>query len=161
MIKSMTAFASGETQIGNLTISCELRSVNHRYCDISFKLPENFRFAENLFRTSLAKQIKRGKIECYFNYKKQRQDGQAFKVDLQAVAALLATTAEIESLMQNPQPFSALDIVAFPGIQQEQEIDKDIVLSSDLHSHIQTYYQEELQNLEELLGRRVPWRLSS
>jgi uncharacterized protein (TIGR00255 family) len=121
----MTAFASSEAQIGSLTINCELRSVNHRYCDISFKLPEVFRFTESALRTTLATQIKRGKIECSFNYKKQRQEGQAFQINQQAVQALLAATAEIESLMTDPQPFSALDILAFPGIQQEQEIDKE------------------------------------
>jgi uncharacterized protein (TIGR00255 family) len=121
----MTAFASSEAQIGSLTINCELRSVNHRYCDISFKLPDCFRFTESVLRTTIAAQIKRGKIECGFNYKKQRQDGQAFQVNQQAVTALLAATATIETMMSNPKPFSALDILAFPGIQQEQEIDKD------------------------------------
>lgn len=125
MIRSMTAFASSEAQIGSLTINCELRSVNHRYCDISFKLPDVFRFTESTLRTAIATQIKRGKIECGFNYKKQPQDGQAFQVNQQAVTALLAATAEIEALMSNPQAFSALDILAFPGIQQDQEIDKE------------------------------------
>jgi uncharacterized protein (TIGR00255 family) len=121
----MTAFASSEAQIGSLTINCELRSVNHRYCDISFKLPDCFRFTESTLRTAIGNQIKRGKIECCFNYKKQRQDGQAFQVNQQAVTALLTATAEIENLMSNPHAFSALDILAFPGIQQEQEIDKE------------------------------------
>ena len=128
MIRSMTAFASSEAQIGSLTINCELRSVNHRYCDISFKLPDCFRFAESTLRSALATQIKRGKIECNFNYKKQRQDGQAFQVNLQAVSALLGATAEIEKLMSNPKAFSALEILAFPGVQQEQEIDKEVLL---------------------------------
>jgi uncharacterized protein (TIGR00255 family) len=121
----MTAFAACEAQIGSLTINCELRSVNHRYCDISFKLPDCFRFTESALRTAIGTQIKRGKIECGFNYKKQRQDGQAFKVDQQAVTALLAATAEIEAMMPHRQAFSALEILAFPGIQQEQEMDTD------------------------------------
>jgi uncharacterized protein (TIGR00255 family) len=125
MIRSMTAFAACEAQIGSLTINCELRSVNHRYCDISFKLPDVLRFTETALRSALATQIKRGKIECSFNYKKQRQDGQAFQVNQQAVLALLAATAEIEALMAQPQPFSALEILAFPGVQQEQEQDKE------------------------------------
>ena len=125
MIRSMTAFASSEAQIGSLTINCELRSVNHRYCDISFKLPDVFRFTESSLRTAIASQIKRGKIECGFNYKKQRADGQAFQINQQAVTALLAAAAEIEALMSNPKPFSALDVLAFPGIAQDQDIDKE------------------------------------
>jgi uncharacterized protein (TIGR00255 family) len=127
MIKSMTAFASSEAQLGSLTINCELRSVNHRYCDISFKLPDAFRFTESMLRSTLAVHIKRGKIECSFNYKKQRQEGQAFQINQQAVRALLAATSEIESLMHSAKSFSALEILAFPGIQQDQEIDKEIL----------------------------------
>ena len=41
----MTAFANNEAEIDNLTVNCEFRSVNHRYCDISFKLPERLRFS--------------------------------------------------------------------------------------------------------------------
>ena len=142
MIRSMTAFASSEAQIGSLTINCELRSVNHRYCDISFKLPEFFRFTESALRTTLATQIKRGKIECCFNYKKQRQDGQAFQVNHAAVKALLAATAEIESFMHcSSRSFSALEILAFPGIQQDQEIDKE-TLQTGLTALLETALQE-------------------
>ena len=67
MIKSMTAFASNEAEIDNLTINCELRSVNHRYCDISLKLPERLKFTEAEIRSSIASMLKRGKIECSLN----------------------------------------------------------------------------------------------
>jgi uncharacterized protein (TIGR00255 family) len=46
MIRSMTAFAASEAEFNNLALNCELRSVNHRYLDISIKLPERLRFAE-------------------------------------------------------------------------------------------------------------------
>jgi uncharacterized protein YicC (UPF0701 family) len=46
MTNSMTAFANSEVEFENLTLNCELRSVNHRYCDISLKIPERFRFTE-------------------------------------------------------------------------------------------------------------------
>lgn len=141
MIRSMTAFANSEAQIGSLTINCELRSVNHRYCDISFKLPDDFRFIESALRTAIAAQIKRGKIECSLNYKKQRQSGQAFQVNQQAVSSLLAAAAEIEALMINPLPFSALDVLAFPGIAQEQEIDKE-TLQANINQMLESALQQ-------------------
>ena len=72
MIKSMTAFASSEAEIENLIINCELRSVNHRYCDITLKLPERLRYTEAAIRSSITSAVKRGKIECSLSYKKQR-----------------------------------------------------------------------------------------
>ena len=123
MIRSMTAFAGSEVKIGTLNINCELRAVNHRYCDISLKLPEPFRFTEAVIREAIAKKIKRGKIECSLIYKRQAKDEQGFNVNMDAVGALLAATDKIEQKMQNPRSFSALDIMANPGIQQEPQID--------------------------------------
>ena len=64
MIKSMTAFADGEIVADSLIILCELRSVNHRYSDVTVKLPDRFRFAEIDVRRLITEKLKRGKIEC-------------------------------------------------------------------------------------------------
>ena len=122
----MTAFADGEISVDNLTLLCELRSVNHRYADVSLKLPDRLRFAEADARRLIGEKLKRGKIECALSYKKQT-GSQHFNVNLLTVQNLLAATYEIESLMSNPQAFSALDILAFPGVQQEAETGKEIL----------------------------------
>lgn len=121
----MTAFAGNETEIGDLTISCELRSVNHRYCDISLRLPDRLRFVEADLRSAITAKINRGKVECSLNYKKQAKNGQSFIINTDAVATLLAATHTIEEQMMGPLSFSALDVLAFPGIQQEPDIDKE------------------------------------
>ena len=120
----MTAFADGDISVDNLTILCELRSVNHRYSDVSIKLPERLRFMEADTRRLVADKLKRGKIECTLSYKKQ-PGVQSFNINLLTVQNLLAATHEIEANMQNPQPFSALDVLMFPGVQQETETEKD------------------------------------
>ncbi|MGZ8136211.1 MAG: YicC/YloC family endoribonuclease, partial [Methylococcaceae bacterium] len=125
MIRSMTAFASNEAEINNLTLNCELRSVNHRYCEVTFKLPDRLRYIETDLRAVIAEKISRGKMECLLSYKKQAKGGQSFIVNMDAVSALLAATDEIEQLMPASLSFSALDILAFPGIQQEPETDKE------------------------------------
>lgn len=125
MIRSMTAFAGSEIEIGDLTLSCELRSVNHRYCDISLRVPDRLRFAEADLRSAIAAKINRGKVECSLSYKRQAKNGQSLVVNQDAVAALLAAAANIERQMMGPLSFSALDVLAFPGVQQEPEIDKE------------------------------------
>lgn len=129
MIRSMTAFADGETTVDNLTILCELRSVNHRYSDVNIKVPERLRFLESDARRLISEKLKRGKIECSLSYKKQ-PGSQNFNVNLETVQKLLAATAAIETCMHNAQTFSALDVLAFPGVQQESEVDKDTLRDS-------------------------------
>ncbi|MGZ8158855.1 MAG: YicC/YloC family endoribonuclease [Methylobacter sp.] len=125
MIRSMTAFAGNEAEIGDLTLSCELRTVNHRYCDISLRLPDRLRFVETDLRSAIAANINRGKVECSLGYKKQAKNGQSYIINTDALTTLLAATSSIEQQMAGPLSFSALDVLAFPGIQQEPDIDKE------------------------------------
>ncbi len=131
MIRSMTAFANSEVETQQWRLNCELRSVNHRYCDIHLKIPEHLRFLEAEIRKRLSQSLKRGKVECVISYKKQGQQ-QHFEVDLDAVRALLASTDDIQQLMAQSQPFSALEVMAFPGIQQESAPDKAALQQSVL-----------------------------
>jgi len=64
MIHSMTGFASAQTQIGARLLRLELRSVNGRFLDLYFRLPEDWRSFEPLLRERLQKALARGKIEC-------------------------------------------------------------------------------------------------
>jgi uncharacterized protein (TIGR00255 family) len=124
MIKSMTAFASSEAEVENLTIMCELRSVNHRYCDISVKLPERLKFAEAAIRPLISSRLKRGKIECSLSYKKQSGSRQHIAVNADVLEALSQATSQIEAKIPDLQAFSALDVLNFPGIQQQAEANK-------------------------------------
>ena len=141
MIRSMTAYAGNEASIGDSTINCELRSVNHRYCDITLKLPDQLRFIEADLRSIITAKIYRGKIECTLSYKKQANNGQGYNVNMDAVAALLAATDQIEEHMLAPLSFSALDVLAFPGIQQEAITDKNHLNEEITHLVKQTLAQ--------------------
>lgn len=148
----MTAFAAKEAELQNLALSCELRSVNHRYLDISIKLPERLRFAESEIRSLISAKISRGKIECALNLKKQA-NRQSFIVDQEAVTALIAATRSIESQMHSAMSFSALDVLAFPGIQQESELDK-VALSQGI-SNLVALTVAELSGTREREGKQL------
>ncbi len=148
MIKSMTAFSSGESELGDLVVNCELRTVNHRYCDITLKIPDRLRFIEGDVRSIISGKLSRGKIECALSYKKQNRDGQSFSVNMEAVAALLKATQQIEHLMQSPARFSALDILALPAIQHEASVDRQL-----LHDGLVTLIKRTLAQLIETRER--------
>ena len=137
----MTAYAGNEARIGDSTLNCELRSVNHRYCDITIKLPDHLRFIEADLRSLIAAKINRGKIECSLSGKKQPKDAQHFNININAVIALLAATDQIEEQMQASLSFSALDVLAFPGIQQEPTTDKSHLNEEITHLVKQTLTQ--------------------
>lgn len=63
MIKSMTGFGRAEASDGKRNIVVEMRSVNHRYCDITVKMPRRYAFAEESIKTEVKRIIKRGKLD--------------------------------------------------------------------------------------------------
>ncbi len=63
MIKSMTGFGRAEYTDGKRNITVEIKSVNHRYCDISIKMPRRYSFVEDKVKSAVKEKIKRGKID--------------------------------------------------------------------------------------------------
>jgi uncharacterized protein (TIGR00255 family) len=67
MITSMTGFARREAAGPWGTLVCELRSVNHRFLEAGFRLPDELRAIEPDLRQSLMRELKRGKVDCTIN----------------------------------------------------------------------------------------------
>ena len=63
MIKSMTGFGRGEYSDGKRNVTCEIRTVNHRYADITVKMPKRYSFAEEMVKSIVKEKIRRGKAE--------------------------------------------------------------------------------------------------
>ena len=68
MLKSMTGFGRHETVTDEYKISVEMKAVNHRYLDLSIKMPKKFNYFESAIRTLLKKYIQRGKVDLFINY---------------------------------------------------------------------------------------------
>lgn len=116
MIRSMTGYARVEQQEGGGRLSWELRSVNHRYLDIQFKLPEEFRGLENELRLLAAVRIARGKVEIGLRYGRPPASAGQIKVDAERLKTLRAAMEQVArelSLSTAPDP---LRVLAWPGL---------------------------------------------
>ena len=127
MIRSMTAFASSECEVEGYTLIWEIRSVNHRYLDVSPRLPEIFRTIEPLVREAVGKRLKRGKVDCNLVYRKQKQGEESIEINQARLKQLLTVTSKIETNMEQFQKLSALDILRWPGVQAEVREDLEPV----------------------------------
>ncbi len=70
MIASMTGFARREISGPWGSLVCELRSVNHRFLEAGFRLPDELRAAEGELRQHLARELSRGKVDCSISYRR-------------------------------------------------------------------------------------------
>jgi uncharacterized protein (TIGR00255 family) len=133
MIHSMTSFAreSATTDQGVLTV--ELRSVNHRYLDCSFKLPDALRSLEPRLREQAGKALARGKLDCMIRLQAHPTKSGELQVDPEQLHKLLAATRIIKEQMGDAGPVSPLEILQFPGIYRAQE-QSDEALQKDARS---------------------------
>ena len=86
MLKSMTGFGRCENVTDEYKISVEMKAVNHRYLDLSIKMPKKFNYFEASIRTLLKKYIQRGKVDLFINYEDYTQGNMCLKYN-RALAA--------------------------------------------------------------------------
>jgi uncharacterized protein (TIGR00255 family) len=120
MIASMTGFARRETTGEWGTLVCELRSVNHRFLEASFRLPDELRAAEGELRARLARQLRRGKVDCTITYRRPQDAGSALEVDPVALERVLAAVRVVAHSLREPAAaVNAVDVLRWPGVLRE------------------------------------------
>ena len=123
MIRSMTAYASAETTGPAGTLSCELRTVNHRYLELSPRLPEDLRSFESQLRERIAAKLSRGKLDITV-----RRASDARTESLQINNTLLARLSELNLDMVARFPGMQVqftELLRFPGVMQQAEMDPE------------------------------------
>jgi len=131
MIHSMTAFGRDRSESTGGTLTWELRTVNHRYLDISLRLPEDLRQIETDVRKRIAKALGRGKVDGVLKF--QRDAGAAgIDIDAAVVARLMAASVEVGKQAGDTAPLSTADILQWPGVMASSELDVSSLVADAL-----------------------------
>ncbi len=161
MLRSMTAFARHEQADTSGTITWELRSVNHRYLEISLRLPEALRSLENLMRERITSKLSRGKLEGTLKLQNLSAGLSAININQAVVERLLAVAKELEQKIGASSGLKLIDVLRWPGVVAESELDLEgmqtalfSALDAALEELIATR-EREGQRTAELLGQRI------
>src|SRR6202050_611573 len=119
MIASMTGFARRQTTGSWGTLVCELRSVTHRFLEAGLRLPDELRAAEGELRQRLARQLRRGKVDCTLTYRRAQGAGGVLEVDAAALARVVAAAQLGSRSLRGPPNVSARDGLRGPGVARE------------------------------------------
>lgn len=142
MISSMTAFARSQRQGEWGSLVCEMRSINHRYLEISLHVPEMLRPLEMSIRECIREHIKRGKIECSIrSHVNQTTTGVMFNVNTVLAKELCLAAEQIGTLMREPQKINPMDVMRFPGVMETKESNLE-VLEDDVLALIEQTIKE-------------------
>jgi len=124
---SMTGFARTEAQHPWGNLACEVRSVNHRYLEISLKLPETIRCIETDLRNTLRKQLSRGKVEVSFYLKTEQSDNIELALNTVMAQKIGALANELSQQLSNPAPINPIDILRWPGVLQNGDTEPAVI----------------------------------
>jgi uncharacterized protein (TIGR00255 family) len=127
-ITSMTGFARREAFGPWGTLVCELRSVNHRFLEASFRLPDELRAAEPDLRQRLGREIKRGKVDCSISARRVQAADAALEVDAAALDRLITRVREVARGLPEQHTVNVLDILRWPGVLREDSREGDELL---------------------------------
>jgi len=133
MIRSMTGFARRERQGPWGTLTCELRSVNHRYLELSLRLPDDLRGVENDARQVLAGTLRRGKVDAGVYLRGTPAGSAPIDINQPLVAQLLAGAAEVGRIAAGRAgTVDPLDVLRWPGVIRDTERDVTPIVAAAL-----------------------------
>jgi uncharacterized protein (TIGR00255 family) len=123
MILSMTSFARRErdTEFGRLR--WELRSVNHRYLDVSLRIPDDLRSIESRIRERISERLSRGKVDAGLRFQAVATEAREFALDTDVVKRVAKASNDISTYFADSAPVNPLDVLRWPGVMQITEQD--------------------------------------
>lgn len=160
MARSMTAFARQELvkEWGVLTL--ELRSVNHRYLDISLRIPDELRNVEQKLRERIAEKLARGKVDVSLRFTRNESGNGDMLLDEALIQQIANASRTIDHILYNPGSVSSLDVLRWPGVIKPPKLDSNELnttvlelLNATLNDMLQGR-EREGEKLAELIQQR-------
>lgn len=145
MLHSMTGFArqTAESALGTLT--CELRTVNHRYLDVQLRLPDELRPKETELRQRIGRSLSRGKVECSLHLRRSAGERGEMCLNEGLVRQLAARAEELSALLPATAALNPLDVLRWPGVIEDPVPDAE-----SLYAETQALLDAALQALGEM-----------
>jgi uncharacterized protein (TIGR00255 family) len=161
MIVSMTGFAAATAELPGVSLSVELRAVNHRYLDVSVKLSDELRALEPALRERIASEVKRGKVECRLSLARAALGSASSGTDQARIRELAALADEVRRSMPAAAPITTAEVLRWPGVLVEPTVAPDVLaeramsLVSDALRELRAARSREGEKLAAILRERL------
>ena len=148
MIHSMTGYAVASIDLPGLTLNLELRSVNSRYLDVGFRMPDELRAAEAPLREMIQTALSRGKVECRLNYQRRAEGQRALSLNTELLTQLRGVQQSVLSELPDAEHLSVGELLRWPGMIADDSLRLD-----DLQAAIATLGADALKELADTRAR--------
>ncbi len=131
-MKSMTGFGRSNLIENQRQYQVEIRSVNHKYNDISIKMPRSISFLEENIKNQIAKKVKRGKVDVFIKFENNSQEGKSVYINKE-IAKLyidnLKELAEEENINKN---IEVTDIIKLPDVLNIENTEPEEIIKKEM-----------------------------
>ena len=133
-MKSMTGFGKSEIAIDGRKLRIEMKTVNHRFLDISIRQPRFMMFLEDDIRKFLKQHLNRGRVEVFINYSSERMDAKKVVLDMPLIQAYLEAADSIcsQTTVENDLTVSQLirlpDAVTYEDENSDEEALRNLLM---------------------------------
>lgn len=160
MPNSMTGFARVDETAEWGNVVCELKSVNHRFLDLSFRISDSLRAAENELREKIRGHLARGKVECSISIKLNGSGAAQMRLDPDVAQSYIDATSKLSDMLNTNTPINPTDILRMQGVMVSQEVDNAEVkaLAMQALSSCLKALSESRQREGNVLGKEVLMR---
>lgn len=127
MVKSMTGFGRSEIVENDRKFAVEIKSVNHRFCDMSIKLPKKISFLETNIRTYLKKYVERGKVDVFITYEDYSSDNANIRYNDDVARVYMNYFKRMSEEFEIPMDIKLTDLGNYPEVftVEEESVDPD------------------------------------
>lgn len=161
MIKSMTGFGRSALSIDGRELTVELKAVNHRFLDLSFRFHRSLGFLEDTVRAELSRLVSRGHIDAYAYYKNTRSDAKSVSVDNALVSAYICASKQIAEEFSVQNDITVSKLLRIPDLVSVTDADEDPEALKALMVDAVRAACAELIKMREAEGERIRADLES
>ena len=155
MARSMTGFGRAAVSVDGRELTLELKSVNHRFLDISFRMPRSLSFLEDTVRSALGSLLSRGHVDVYAYYRNTRSDAKSVSVDKALLGAYLAAAADVANEFSLANDYTVSKALRVPDIVTVTEAEEDTDALKALMISAVDAAAHELIEMRTLEGERI------
>lgn len=143
MIKSMTGYGKASFEKEARKYQIEIKTVNHRYLDISVKIPRVLSYLEEEIKRAISSEVKRGKVDVFVTFENNSLEGKEIKINTELAKAYIGELKKLAEQEQLLSDIQVTEISKYPDVLKIQENTEDEIIKNEI---LQTT-REALNNL--------------
>jgi uncharacterized protein (TIGR00255 family) len=151
----MTGFGMASRGIDGREMTIEIKSVNHRYLDLGFRMSRHIGFIEDTLRVTLSEMLSRGHVDVYVNYRNTRRDARTVTVDSALLSEYISAARKANEALGLTDDVTLSSVLRLPDVTEIVEAEEDREAVERLAKEMLVAAVEELKRMRAKEGGRL------